>query len=100
VCNDAKREQMSPPVNDLSELPGKTVLDQYGEPVGEISEIFAIGGESHPSWATVEFRGASDEPRTVYIPLARLKHKHGSRYVSYNIDNIPSYSAHAPDAAA
>jgi hypothetical protein len=91
---------MSTPVDDASELAGKTVLDQNGEPVGEISGIFAIGGESRPSWATVEFRLAADESRTVFIPLAQLKHEHGSRFVSYSAENIPSYTEHAPDAAA
>ncbi len=91
---------MSTPVNDLSELPGKTVLDQYGEPVGEISAIYAIGGESDPSWATVDFRRAGDESRTVFIPLAQLKLQDGTQLVCYSTENIAFCAARAPDAAA
>ncbi len=91
---------MNTPVNDVSELRGKTVLDEHGEPVGEINGILAIGGESQPSWATVEFRRTGDESRTVFVPLAQLKHQNGSRFVSYSTENIASYEARAPDAAA
>ena len=35
---------MTAPVEDVTELPGKTVLDQYDEPIGEIDEILRRSG--------------------------------------------------------
>jgi len=88
---------MSAPVKDVSELPGKTVLDEYDEPVGEINAIYAIGGEGHPTWVTVEFRPAEGEPKPVFIPLARLKQEDGDLCVSYSIEHIASGPGGADD---
>jgi hypothetical protein len=81
---------MTAPVEDVTELPGKTVLDQYDEPIGEIEEIYAIGGDGHPSWVTVEVRPDEEggKPRTVFIPLSRLKLEDGELQVPYSVEHL------------
>jgi len=79
---------MTAAVEDVSELPGKTVLDQYDEPIGEINAIYAIGGDGHTTWVTVELRPEEGEPKTVFIPLARLKLEDGALQVPYSIDHL------------
>ena len=80
---------MSAPVEDVSELPGKTVIDQYDEPIGEIKEIYAIGGDGHPTWVTIDVRSEeSGETRTVFIPLARLKQEDGRLAVPYSTEHL------------
>jgi hypothetical protein len=81
---------MTAPVEDVTELPGKTVLDQYDEPLGEIEEIYAIGGDGHPTWVTVDVRPQTEggKPRTVFIPLARLKLEDGELQVPYSAEHL------------
>src|ERR1700722_19134853 len=81
---------MTAPVEDVTELPGKTVLDQYDEPIGAIEEIYAIGGDGHPTWVTVEVRPDAEggESRTVFIPLARLKLEDGDLQVPYSVEQL------------
>jgi PRC-barrel domain len=80
---------MSAPVEDVSELPGKTVMDQYDEPIGEIKEIYAIGGDGHPTWVTIDVRSEEgEETRTVFIPLARLKQEDGQLAVPYSTEHL------------
>jgi hypothetical protein len=79
---------MSAPVEDVSELPGKTVIDQFDEPVGEIKEIYAIGGDGHPTWVTVEHQPEEGEAKTVFVPLARLKIEDGALQVPYSLEHL------------
>jgi hypothetical protein len=81
---------MTTPVEDVRELPGKTVLDQYDEPIGEIEEIYAIGGDGHPTWVTVDVRPQEEggKPRTVFIPLSRLKLEDGELQVPYSVEHL------------
>jgi hypothetical protein len=81
---------MTAPVEDVTELPGKTVLDQYDEPIGEIEEIYAIGGDGHPTWVTVDVRPDEEggTSRTVFIPLARLKLEDGDLQVPYSVEHL------------
>jgi hypothetical protein len=81
---------MSAPVEDVSELPGQTVMDQYEEPIGEIREVYAIGGDRHPTWVTVDIQPEEGEAKTVFIPLARLKQEHGQLCVPYSIEHVAS----------
>jgi hypothetical protein len=80
---------MTAPIEDVSSLPGKEVADQYEEPIGKVQEIYAIDGDGHPTWVTVEakFEGAK---RTVFIPLARLKDEDGLLQVPYSLEHICS----------
>jgi len=81
---------MSAPVEDVTELPGKTVRDQDEESIGEIKEIYAIGGNGHPTWVTVEAQPEDGEARTVFIPLARLKYEFDELCVPYTREHILS----------
>jgi PRC-barrel domain len=78
---------MTAPIEDVSSLPGKEVADQYEEQIGKVKEIYAIDGDGHPTWVTVEtkFEGAK---RTVFIPLARLKDENGLLQVPYSLKHI------------
>ena len=87
---------MTAPVEDVRELPGKTVFDQHDEPIGEVKEIYAIGGDGHPTWVTVEVRPEEGETRTVFIPLSRLKLEEGDLQVPYSLGHLTS----GPDVEA
>jgi PRC-barrel domain len=81
---------MSAPVEDVTELPGTTVRDKDEEPIGEIKEIYAIGGDGHPTWVTIEAQPEEGEARTVFIPLARLKYEFDELCVPYTREHILS----------
>jgi hypothetical protein len=81
---------MSAPVEDVTELPGKTVRDQDEESIGEITEIYAIGGDGHPTWVTIEAQPEEGEARTVFIPLSRLKYEFDQLCVPYTREHILS----------
>ena len=84
---------MAGAVEDVSELPGKTVFDQVGQEIGEIKDIYAQGGDGHPTWVTVESKGGGlGEKQTVFIPLARLKTEGdeiGVPYSAEHVENCP-----------
>jgi hypothetical protein len=98
---------MSAPVKDVSQLPGKMVLDEHDEPIGEIDAVYAIGGERQPTWVTVEFRREDGEPKTVFIPLAQLRQEDGDPCLRYSTDHItcgpdvePAHELSGPDESA
>jgi hypothetical protein len=78
---------MTAPIEDVSELTGKEVTDQKQEPIGKIKEIYAVGGDGHPAWVTVEGKFAGGK-RKVFIPFARLKEEDGILRVPYSKDHI------------
>jgi PRC-barrel domain len=78
---------MTTPIDDVSDLAGKTVSDQEEKPIGEIKEIYALDGDGQPTWVSVETSG-TDENRTVLIPIARLKEEDGELRVPYSRDHI------------
>jgi PRC-barrel domain len=81
---------MTTPVEDVTDLPGKTVMDQKFEPIGEIKEIYAVDGDGYPTWVTVEVHPEEGESKTVFIPLARLKEEDGDLCVPYSVEHICS----------
>jgi PRC-barrel domain len=87
---------MTTPVEDVRELPGKMVFDKHDEPIGEVKEIYAIGGDGYPSWVTVEVQPEEGERRTVFIPLSRLKLDEGDLLVPYSLGHLGS----GPDVEA
>jgi hypothetical protein len=88
---------MTAPVEDVTELPGKTVSDQYGVPIGEIEEIYAIGGDGHPTWVTVEMK-IEARKRVVFVPLARLKREDDDDLrVPYSAEHLASGPEVEPD---
>ncbi|MGN6167756.1 MAG: PRC-barrel domain-containing protein [Solirubrobacteraceae bacterium] len=78
---------MTAPIEDVGELPGKEVTDQKQEPIGKITEIYAVGGDGDPAWVAVEGKFSKGK-RTVLIPIARLKDENGSLRVPYSRDHI------------
>ena len=81
---------MTAAIDDVSTLPGKKVTDQDQKPIGEIKEIYAIGGDGDAMWVSVEATFGLGDKRTVLIPLARLKDENGELRVPYSKDHIGS----------
>ena len=79
---------MTAPIEDVSRLPGKKVADQEETPIGEIKEIYAIGGDGDAMWVSVEAKFRMGDKRMVLIPLARLKDEDGELRVPYSKDHI------------
>jgi hypothetical protein len=75
---------MTAPIQDVSSLPGRKVSDQEEAPIGEVKEIYAVGGDGHPVWVTVEASAGIGDKRLVFIPLARLKEEDGELRVPYS----------------
>jgi sporulation protein YlmC with PRC-barrel domain len=87
---------MTAPIEDVSSLPGKKVTDQEEVPIGEIKDIYAIDGDGHVTYVTVETSEGMGKKRTVFIPLARLKDEDGDVRVPYSkqhISNTPEVDA-------
>jgi hypothetical protein len=80
--------EMTAPIEDVSSLPGKKVTDQEEVPIGEIKDIYAIDGDGHVSYVTVEASMGMGKKKTVFIPLARLKDEDGELRVPYSKDHI------------
>jgi sporulation protein YlmC with PRC-barrel domain len=80
---------MTSPVEDVSSLPGKKVLDQSGREIGEIKDIYTHGEDGEASWVTVEAKtGGFGSNRKVFIPLARLKQEGDDIGVPYSSDHV------------
>jgi PRC-barrel domain len=79
---------MTAPIEDVSSLPGRKVTDQEENPIGKIKEIYAIDGDGHPMWVTVEASFGMGNKRIVFIPLARLKDEDGELRVPYSKGHI------------
>src|ERR1700742_1774951 len=79
---------MTAPIQDVSSLPGKKVYDQEQSPIGEIKEVYAMDGDGHPMWVTVEESFGRGDKRIVFIPPARLKEEDGDLLVPYGKDHI------------
>jgi PRC-barrel domain len=87
---------MTAPIEDVSSLPGKKVTDQEEVPIGEIKDIYAIDGDGHPTYVTVEASMGMGKKKLVFIPLARLKDEDGDLRVPYSkehISNTPEVDA-------
>jgi hypothetical protein len=103
---------MTAPINDVSSLPGRDVLDQEDEPIGEVKAIYATE-DGFPMWVAIEVSGLTldtddsdetgsdtdaSETQTVFIPLARLKEEQdGVLCVQYSLQHI--LDAPRPDDA-
>jgi hypothetical protein len=80
---------MTAPIDDVTSLPGRKVTDQEENTIGEIKDIYAIDGDGHPMWVTLEAsQGGMSGKKTVFIPLARLKEEDGDLRVPYSKDHI------------
>jgi hypothetical protein len=87
---------MTAPIEDLSSLPGKKLTDQEEVPIGEVKEIYALDGDGHAMYVTVEASFGMGDKRIVFIPIARLKDEDGRLRVPYSkehISNTPEVDA-------
>ena len=79
---------MAAPIDDVTELPGRKVRDQELQPIGEVKEIYAIGGDGDPMYVSVEASFGLADKRIVVIPLARIKEEDGELAVPYSKEHI------------
>jgi sporulation protein YlmC with PRC-barrel domain len=84
------------PIEDPRELAGTSVYDQNGEKLGDVTELYAPGGDGDPMWAMVELSQAAFRSRNVFIPLARMKHEDDEVRVPYSLSRI----AESPEVEA
>jgi hypothetical protein len=80
---------MTAPIDDVTSLPGRKVTDQEENTIGEIKDIYAIDGDGHPMWVTLEgSTGGMGGKKTVFVPLARLKDEDGDLRMPYSKDHV------------
>ncbi len=79
---------MAAPIEDPRELKGTSVYDQDGEKLGDVRELYALGGDGDPMWAAVELSETTFKSRTVFIPLARMKHEDDQVRVPYSMAHL------------
>lgn len=78
---------MTKPIEDISSLPGRKVLDQDETPLGEVKAIFATD-EGFPMWIEIESTlGLFGKERSV-VPLARIKEEKDDLRVQYSKEHI------------
>ena len=77
---------MASPVEDPSSLREKKVVDQVGNEIGQICEIYEQDGD--PMWVTIKSDTGMASDRLVFIPLARIKEEGGELHVPYSSDHI------------
>lgn len=74
------------PVEDVDDLPGKTVFDQLGKKIGEVRDVYKQDGDA--MWVTVESSTGLVSDRLVFIPLARLKQEDEQIRAPYTVQHI------------
>ncbi len=79
---------MTAPIEDVDSLPGKSVSDHEQRKIGEIKDIYAVGGDDNPMYVTVDASVGMASSRTVFIPIARLKEEHGEVLVPYSAKHL------------
>jgi PRC-barrel domain protein len=79
---------MTAPIEDVGSLPGKTVSDHEMRKIGEIKDIYAVGGDENPMYVTVDASIGMSSSRTVFIPIARIKEEKGELLVPYSSDHL------------
>jgi sporulation protein YlmC with PRC-barrel domain len=86
-------------IEDVTSLPGRGVVDQEGEDVGEIQDVYGIGDDGDPMWVSIEIStgGVGGEDVLRFLPLARLrddgKEKLSVPYSVEHIENSPEVEA-------
>jgi hypothetical protein len=78
---------MTEPVEDVGSLPGRKLIDQVGNPVGKVKEIYATD-EGYPMWIAVDLATGLFGKRTVFVPLAWVKDEDGQVRVPYSRQRI------------
>ena len=78
---------MSAPIEDVADLPGKKLLDQAGNAIGKVQQIYAMD-DGFPMWVAVNASPGMFGDRIVFVPLARLKDEGGQLHVPYSRQHI------------
>lgn len=64
---------MASAIEDVRKLPGDALCDQDGSKIGTFKNVYGIGDDEEPMWATVEISPSLGHTRVVFVPVARLK---------------------------
>jgi sporulation protein YlmC with PRC-barrel domain len=77
-------------IEDVSSLPGRKVVDQEGEEVGEIKEVYGLGDDGDPMWVVVVIKvgGLLSKEVCRFVPMARLREKDENLSVPYSSDHV------------
>jgi sporulation protein YlmC with PRC-barrel domain len=77
-------------IEDVSSLPGRTVVDQEGEEVGEIKEVYGLGDDGDPMWVVVVIKtgGLLSKEVCRFVPMARLREKDENLSVPYSAGHV------------
>jgi sporulation protein YlmC with PRC-barrel domain len=77
-------------IEDVSSLPGREVVDQEGEEVGEIKEVYGLGDDGDPMWVAIETHtgGMGGEDKLRFVPLARLREEDQNLSVPYSVGHV------------
>jgi PRC-barrel domain len=78
---------MTASIEDVSSLPGQTIVDQMDNPIGKITGIYAME-DGYPMWVAVDASTGLAGKRSVLIPLARIKDDDGRLHVPYSKQHI------------
>jgi|SRR5581483_5325188 len=79
---------MTAPVEDASSLPGKKIVDQDGQGIGEIETLYRSGEGEEPEWLAVDTKISMFKQRTALVPLARVKDESGELTVPYSKQHV------------
>lgn len=79
---------MASPIEDVSSLPGRKVVDQEGADLGEIKDVYGLGDDGEPMWVTVEASSGSEGGKLVFVPMARLREQGGDLSVPYSAEHV------------
>lgn len=77
---------MASPVEDPSGMREKKIMDQVGNEVGQVCDIYEQDGE--PMWVAVKADTGMLTDRLVFIPLARIKEEDGELRVPYSEQHL------------
>ncbi len=77
-------------IEDVSSLPGRTIVDQEGEEVGEIKDVYGVGDDGDPMWLVLETHtgGMAGEDKLRIVPLARVREEDGNLSVPYSTEHV------------
>jgi sporulation protein YlmC with PRC-barrel domain len=80
-------------IDDVSSLPGRKVMDQEGESVGEIKDVYGIGDDGEPMWVAIDTAagdriGGGTGDKIVVVPLGRMREDGENLSVPYSIAHV------------
>jgi sporulation protein YlmC with PRC-barrel domain len=80
-------------IEDVSSLPGRKIVDQEGESVGEIKDVYGVGEDGEPMWVAIDTSkgeriGEETSDKIVVVPLARIREADENLSVPYSIAHV------------